>query len=87
MSYLNQVITRECPMTRCQCAVMAVLNEQWATVDEIWHRHPVFVESKWGRVKPVCYGTIAAILRGLIQQGFVETRGGPRRKQYREARP
>jgi DNA-binding PadR family transcriptional regulator len=84
VSYLNQVIRRTKPMTRCQCAVMAVLNEQWATPDEIWKRRPVYVESKYGRVKGVCYGTINAILRGLVQQGYVEVRGG-KRKQYRQA--
>lgn len=86
MSYLNQLIRRTKPMTRCQCAVMAVLNEVWSTPDEIWKRHPVYVGSRYGRVKGVCYGTITAILRGLVQQGYVEVRGA-KRKQYREAKP
>ena len=84
MSYLNQVIRRVKPMTRCQCAVMAVLNEVWASPDEIWKRGPVYVESKYGRTRRVGYGTINMILRGLVQQGFVEVRGG-KRKQYRQA--
>lgn len=84
MSYLNQLIRRTKPMTRCQCAVMGILNEVWSTPDEIWKRRPVYIESKYCRVKGVCYGTITAILRGLVQQGYVEVRGG-KRKQYRAA--
>lgn len=82
MSYLNQVIKRTKPMTRCQCAVLAVLNEVWSSPDEIWKRRPVYIESKYGRIRAVGYGTISMILRGLVQQGFVEVRGG-KRKQYR----
>ena len=82
MSYLNQVIRRVRPMTRCQCAVLAVLNEVWSSPDEIWRRNPVYVESKWCRIRTVGYGTISQILRGLVQQGYAEQRGGTR-KQYR----
>lgn len=84
MSYLNQVIQRTKPMTRCQCAVMGVLNEVWSTPDEIWKRGPVYVESKFLRIRRVGYGTIHMILRGLVQQGYVKARGG-KRKQYRSA--
>ena len=82
MSYLNQVIRRTKPMTRCQCAVLAVLNEVWSTPEEVWRRRPVYVESRFCRVRPVGYGTIGQILRGLVQQGFLQVRGG-KRKQYR----
>lgn len=84
MSYLNQLIRRTKPMTRCQCAVLAILSEEWASPDVIWKRGAVYVDNKHGRVRPVAYGTIQAILRGLVQQGFVEVRGG-KRKQYRRA--
>lgn len=83
-TYLNSVIRRTRPATRCQCAVLGVLNEVWSTPDEIWKRRPVYVESKHGRIRAVAYGTIHAILRGLVQQGYVECRGG-KRKQYRQA--
>ena len=84
MSYLNRVIRRTAPMTRCQCAVMAVLSEQWSSPDEIWKRGAVYTDNRRGRIRPVAYGTIQAILRGLVQQGFAETRGKTR-KQYRRA--
>lgn len=84
MSYLNQVIKRTKPMTRCQCAVLGVLNEVWSSPDDIWKRRPVYIESKFCRVRAVGYGTIHMILRGLVQQGFAEVRGG-KRKQYRRA--
>lgn len=84
MSYLNSVIRRTRPATRCQCAVLAVLTEEWSEVDTIWKRGPVYVENKYGRVRPVAYGTIAAILRGLVQQGYAEATGG-KRKRYRSA--
>lgn len=87
MTYLNSIIRRTKPMTRCQCAVLAVMNEQWATPEEIWKRHPVYVVSKYGSVKGVCYGTINAILRGLVQQGFAESRPrGKKGKEYRQAK-
>lgn len=85
-SYLNSVIRRTKPATRCQCAVLAVLTEEWASTDNIWRRGAVYAENQYGRVKPVAYGTICAILRGLVQQGYVEVRGG-KRKQYRQAAP
>lgn len=85
MSYLNRVIRRTRPATRAQCAVLAVLCEEWASVDGIWRRGPVYVVNKSGRVRPVAYGTVCAALRGLTQQGFVEVRGNTR-KQYREAK-
>lgn len=81
-AYLNSVIKRTRPMTRCQCAVMAVLNAEWARVDVIWKRGAVYCDNKFGRIRPVAYGTISAILRGLVQQGFAEVQGG-KRKQYR----
>lgn len=84
VSYLNQLIRRSAPMTRCQCAVLALLNEVWSSPDDIWKRGPIYVESKFLRVRRVGYGTIHAILRGLVQQGFVEVRGG-KRKQYRRS--
>lgn len=86
MTYLNAVIKRTRPATRCQCAVLAVLNEVWSSPDEIWKRGPVYVGSKFLRIRRVGYGTINAILRGLVQQGYVEVRGG-KRKQYRMAKP
>lgn len=82
MTYLNAVIRRTLPATRCQCAVLAVLNEVWSTPDDIWKRGPVYVESKYLRIRRVGYGTINAILRGLVQQGFAESSGG-KRKMYR----
>lgn len=82
MSYLNQVIKRTKPMTRCQCAVLAVMNEQWAEVDTIWKREPKYCDNKNGRIKNVAYGTICAILRGLVQQGFAEVRK-VKRREYR----
>ncbi len=84
MSYLNRVIRRTRPATRCQCAVLGVLAESWASVDDIWRRNPVYVDNHRGRVRPVAYGTVCAALRGLVQQGFAEVRGG-KRKQYRQA--
>lgn len=83
-TYLNSVIRRTKPMTRCQCAVVAVLNAEWASVEAVWKRGAVYCDNKFGRVRPVAYGTIAAILRGLVQQGFAQARGG-KRKQYRSA--
>ena len=80
--YLNSVIKRTKPMTRCQCAVMAVLSEEWVNTDAIWKREPVYADNKKGRIRRVAYGTISQILRGLVQQGFASVRGG-RRKQYR----
>lgn len=71
-------------MTRCQCAVLAVLNAEWASVEAIWKRGAVYCDNKFGRVRPVAYGTIHQILRGLVQQGFAQARGG-KRKQYRAA--
>ena len=85
MTYLNAVIRRTAPMTRCQCAVLAVLNEVWSTPDDIWKRGPVYVESKFLRIRRVGYGTIHTILRGLVQQGFVEAQGGKRKKYRRVA--
>lgn len=86
MSYLNRVVRRTRPATRCQCAVLAVLTEVWADVDTIWRRHPVYADNQYGRVRNVAYGTVCAALRGLVQQGYVEVRGATR-KQYREAAP
>jgi DNA-binding PadR family transcriptional regulator len=83
VSYLNRVIRRTRPATRCQCAVFAVLNEVWSSPDDIWRRCPVYVESKYLRIRRVGYGTINAVLRGLVQQGYAEVRGG-KRKQYRQ---
>ena len=45
-------------------------------------RNPVYAENKRGRIGPVAYGTICAVLRGLVQQGFAQVRGNTR-KQYR----
>lgn len=84
MSYLNRVIRRTLPATRCQCAVLAVLTEEWADVDAIWRRGPVYADNQYGRVRAVAYGTVCAALRGLVQQGYVEVRGR-HRKQYRAA--
>lgn len=84
MSYLNQLIRRTKPATRCQCAVLGVLTEDWASVDEIWKREPVYCDNRYGRVRRVAYGTVCAAIRGLVQQGYVEVRGG-KRKQYRQA--
>ena len=83
MTYVGGFIKRTRPMTRCQCAVMAVMNEVWSSTDEIWKWKPVYVENKYGRIRAVGYGTISQILRGLVQQGFAEVRGG-KRKQYRQ---
>lgn len=83
-SYLNSVIRRTRPATRCQCAVLAVLTDDWANTDAIWKRRAVYAENRRGEVQPVAYGTICAVLRGLVQQGFAEVRGG-KRKQYRQA--
>jgi DNA-binding PadR family transcriptional regulator len=82
MTYLNAVIKRTKPMTRCQCAVLAVLGEVFSSVDEIWRREPIYYRSRFHGTQRVAYGTIAVILRGLVQQGFVEAVGG-RRKKYR----
>lgn len=82
MSYINQVIKRTKPMTRCQCAVIAVMNEQWTEVNVIWKRNPIYCDNKNGRVRNVAYGTICAILRGLVQQGFAEVRK-VKRREYR----
>jgi hypothetical protein len=84
VTYLNQLIRRTCPATRCQCAVLAVLTEEWAWIDDLWRRGPVYADNKYGRVRPVAYGTLCAALRGLVQQGFAAVRGG-KRKQYRAA--
>lgn len=83
-SYLNSVIRRTKPATRCQCAVLAVLTDEWASTDDVWRRGAVYAEGS--RVRHVAYGTISAVLRGLVQQGFIEVRGG-KRKQYRQAKP
>lgn len=85
MSYLNQIIRRQSPMTRCQCAILAVLTEEPAGIEEIWKRGAVYVDNKAGRIRAVAYGTISAILRGLVQQGFAERQGGKRPK-YKAAR-
>lgn len=86
-TYINSVIQRKAPMTRCQCAVLAVMNEQWSSVDQIWKREPVYCCNQFERVKRVGYGTIAQILKGLVQQGFIEQRPmGKREKQYRRKR-
>jgi DNA-binding PadR family transcriptional regulator len=84
VSYLNRVIRRTRPATRCQCAVLGVLTETWASVDDIWRRGAVYADNHLGRVRPVAYGTVCAALRGLVQQGYAEVRGG-KRKQYRQA--
>lgn len=73
-SYTNTVTTRTAPMTRSQCAVLAVVSDNWATIDQIWKRGAVFVSHGRGEVRRVAYGTICAILAGLHQQGFVERR-------------
>lgn len=86
VSYLNRVIRRTRPATRCQCAVLAVLTEKWASVDTIWRRGAVYSQNSHGnRIRPVAYGTVCAALRGLVQQGYAEMRGGTR-KQYRGAK-
>lgn len=82
MSYLNQTIRRTWPATRAQCAVYAVLSAEWASPDAIWRRGAVYADNKHGRIRSVAYGTVQIILRGLVQQGLAETRGGTR-KQYR----
>lgn len=84
MSYLNRVIRRTRPATRCQCAILAVLTERWEEIDTIWKRGAVYADSQYGRIRPVAYGTVCAALRGLVQQGYAEVRGG-KRKQYRTA--
>jgi hypothetical protein len=86
VSYLNRVVRRTKPATRCQCAVLAVLTGEWASVDAVWRRGPVYADNRRGRIRPVAYGTVCACLRGLVQQGYAEARGG-RRKQYRQAVP
>lgn len=86
-TYLNSVVKRTAPLTRCQCAVLAVLDRRWSTLEEIWKREPVYLANQFDRVRPVAYGTIAAILRGLVQQGFAESQGGKRNKQYRSKSP
>ena len=84
MSYLNQIIRRTRPSTRAMCAVMAVLTQEWSTPDAIWRRGGVYAANHTGnRIKPVAYGTVQVVLRGLVQQGCAETRGN-HRKQYRE---
>lgn len=82
MSYINQVIKRTKPMTRCQCAVIAVMNKQWTEVNVIWKRGAIYCDNKNGRMRNVAYGTICAILRGLVQQGFAEVRK-VKRREYR----
>lgn len=76
MTYLNQVIKRTCPMTPAQCAVMAVITTSWASPHDIWICNPRFrvrkATSSFSPVRTVAYGTISTILRGLVQQGFVE---------------
>ena len=84
MTYRNRVIERVAPATRCQCAVLAVLGEEWVTPSEVWNRRPTYLASaKHGRVQPVGYGTINAILLGLVEQGLAERRGSGKVKQYR----
>lgn len=86
MSYLNQVIRRQAPLTKCQCAVLAILSNKYNDVDTIWKRNPVYCRNTHGRVENVKYGTIGAVLKSLVQQGFVETTGG-KNPLYRTSRP
>lgn len=74
MSYMNQVIKRTRPLTRCQCAVSAILTDEFATVHDIWKRGAVYVSNKYGRVRPVAYGTICSVLASLVQQGYAQRR-------------
>lgn len=73
MSYLNQVIRRTAPMTRCQCSVLAHMSECPQTADEVWKRRPTYLDGT--RVREVAYGTITAVLASLVQQGFVGREG------------
>jgi len=82
VTYMNQVIKRFAPLTPCQCAVLAMLTDQWASADEIWKRGPAYaVRGSGGRgwVRRVAYGTITAALRSLVQQGFAQACGESRR--------
>lgn len=51
-------------------------------LNAVIRRGAVYAENCHGRVRTVAYGTIAAVLRGLVQQGFAQSRG-KHRKQYR----
>lgn len=87
MSYLNQVIRRQAPLTRCQCAVLAVLTEKFADVDEIWKRGARYASNSHGHIRTVAYGTVNTVLTSLVQQGFAESRRrGPKRFAYRTVR-
>ena len=85
-SYLNKVVRRTKPLTRCQCAVLAVLCETWSSVDAVWRRKPVYASNKRGRTQPVGYGTVSAVLVSLVQQGFAESRAKGKSGKYKEYR-